>query len=265
MEIATRRRARPRTAAPILAVAVALAALGAATDARSGQVKGKLSGGQLLMNPVWQEAKEASANRFTWREPSPTVRADFRQLFAHLPKEVCIAALAPSPVTSTATIALKLSGGRTSPVTLVVAPGATIEFQNRDPFPHKPFVVGQASFTVSEMKSGSTRQWKVPGPGKYEVRDELAPSMRSFIVVEPHVAAIGFPARDGSFTLHNVPPGEYRLQAFFNGEATGKTVQALVKGDGVTDVKEELVVAEPEKKEPPKDPKDPKAAKGAKK
>lgn len=263
MEIANRRFGRPK-ATKVLGLAAVLVALGAAGDARSGQVKGKLSGAQQLMNPVWKEAKEATANRFTWREPSPTVRADFRQLFAHAPKEVCIAAIAGAPVNSSATIALKITGGRTSPVTLVVAPGTTIEFQNRDPFPHKPFVVGQGSFAAADMKSGSTRQWKVPGPGKYEVRDELAPSVRSFIVVEPNVAAIGFPSRDGTFTLHNVAAGEYTLKAFFNGEPTGKTVAVVVKGDGVTEVKEELVLAEPEKKEGAPPAKDAKDGKGKK-
>ena len=222
----------------------------APATALSGAVKGKVSGAQRLLNPVWNDAKEASANRFTWREPSPTVKAEFRSLFAHAPKEVCIAAIGANNVTpGNGAIAFKITGGRTSPVTLVVAPGTSIEFQNRDPFPHKPFLVGQGSFQASEMKSGAVRQWKAPAPGKYELRDELAPSVRSWIVVDPKVAAIAYPGRDGSFTFGNLPEGEYTLKAFFNGEPSGKPLSVVVKGTAVLDLKEALVIAdEPKEK-----------------
>lgn len=217
----------------------------APATALSGSVKGKVSGAQRLLNPVWNQAKEASANRFTWREPSPTVKSEFRALYAHAPKEVCIAAIgATNAAASTGAIAFKITGGRTSPVTLVVPPGTAIEFQNRDPFPHKPYLVGQGSFQAAEMKSGAVRQWKAPGPGKYELRDELAPSVRSWIVVDPKVAGIAYPGRDGSFTFGNLPEGEYTLKAFFNGEPSGKPLSVVVKATGNVDLKEALVIAE---------------------
>lgn len=209
-------------------------------------VKGKVAGAARLMNPVWNEAKEAAANRYTWREPSPTVRAEFRTLFAHTPKEVCIAAVGGPATPPTAPFAFKIAGGRTSPVTIVVAPGTVIEFQNRDPFLHRPFIVGNATFGASDMKPSSARSWKTPGPGKYELRDELAPSIRSWIVVDPNVQGIAYPGRDGTFTFANLAPGDYTLKAFFNGEPTGKTIAVAVKAD--MDVKEALVLAEEAKK-----------------
>ncbi|MCC6647831.1 MAG: hypothetical protein IT374_19970 [Polyangiaceae bacterium] len=222
----------------------------APATALPGSVKGKVTGAQRLLNPVWSEAKDASANRFTWREPSPTVKAEFRTLFAHAPKEVCIAAIgANNAPPSTGAIAFKITGGRTSPVTLVVPPGASIEFQNRDPFPHKPYLVGQGSFQAAEMKSGAVRQWKAPAPGKYELRDELAPSVRSWIVVDPKVAGIAYPGRDGSFTFGNLPEGEYTLRAYFNGEPSGKPLQVNVRATGNLDLREALVIAdEPKEK-----------------
>src|SRR2546423_15455521 len=78
-------------------VAGALTLLIPAAALAAPQVRGKLIGLEKLMNPVWAEAKESSAHRFSWREPSPTVKAEFRNLSGYAPKEVCIAALASSP------------------------------------------------------------------------------------------------------------------------------------------------------------------------
>jgi hypothetical protein len=208
-------------------------------------VKGRASGIQKLNNPVWNEAKEPGANRYTWREPSPTVKAEFRALFPHAPKEICIAALGAGAVTpGTAPIAFRIGGGRTSPVTLVVAPGTVIEFQNRDPFPHRPFLVNTPTFQASDMKSSSNRQWKVPGPGKYELRDQLAPSIRSWIVAEPNVVALAYPGRDGTFSFANLAPGDYTLKAFFNGEPVGKPMPLKVASEVPMEIKEPLVLAE---------------------
>lgn len=212
---------------------------------RAAVVKGRVNGIQKLVNPVWNEAKEPTANRYTWREPSPTVRAEFRALFPHAPKEICIAALGANAVTANSNpIALRIGGGRTSPVTLVVAPGTVLEFQNRDPFPHRPYIVGNATFQAADMKGASNRQWKVPGPGKYELRDQLAPSLRSWIVAEPNVAAVAYPGRDGAFTFGNLTPGEYTLKAFFNGEAIGKPVATKIVSEIPFEVKEPIVVGE---------------------
>lgn len=208
-------------------------------------VKGQVTGIQKLVNPVWNEAKETTANRYTWREPSPTVRAEFRALFPHAPKEICVAAIgANAAVANPNPIAFRIGGGRTSPVTLVVAPGTVLEFQNRDPFPHRPYIVGNAAFQASDMKGASSRQWKIPGPGKYELRDQLAPSLRSWIVADPNVSAVAYPGRDGAFTFANLPPGDYTLKAFFNGEVVGKPVPAKILSEVPFVVKEPVVVAE---------------------
>ena len=225
-----------------------VAAVGATRVGLPAVVKGKTTGGAKLLNPVWNDAKEASSNRYTWREPSPTVRAEFRTLFAHAPKEVCIAALAGPAQPPVAAFAYKITGGRTSPVTLVVAPGTQIEFQNRDPFLHRPFVVGNGSFAAADMKASSIRQWKAPAPGKYEIRDELAPSIRSWIVVDANVHAIAYPGRDGTFAFGNLAPGDYTLKAFFNGEPIGKPVPVTIKNDAPFEIKEPLVLFEEAKK-----------------
>jgi hypothetical protein len=213
----------------------------------AGQVKGKVLGAEKLINPVWSEAKETSAHRFNWREPSPTVRADIRNsLSAFAPKEVCIAAIASTSQQPPALpIDVTIGGGRTTPVTMVVPNGARLRFTNRDPFPHKPYVVGQSSFPPGEMASvGATRDWSAPGPGKYELRDEMSPSVRSWIVVEANVAATTYPTKDRDFAFPQLPPGDYTIRAYFAGAPTGTPRTVNVGATGTVDLKDGLAVVE---------------------
>jgi hypothetical protein len=195
----------------------------------AGQVRGKLVGLDKLMNPVWAEAKDVGSHRFSWREPSPTVRAEFRNLFAYAPKEVCVAAIATSAQQPPSMpLLITVGGGRTTPVTVVVAPGTRLHFENRDPFPHKLYGVNQTTFPAGEMGQGAARDWTAPGPGRYEVRDELSPSIRTWVIVEPNVAAIAYPSVQGAFSIPQLNPGEYTLKAFFAGSAVGTPRQIAV-------------------------------------
>jgi hypothetical protein len=208
---------RPVAAARLAALALLIPAF-----AFAGQVKGKLVGLEKLMNPVWHESKDVASHRFSWREPSPTVRAEFRNLFAYAPKEVCIAALANSAQQPPALpLLITVGGGRTTPVTVVVAPGTRLHFENRDPFPHRLYGVGQSTFPPGEMAALQARDWTAPGPGRYEIRDEVSPSVRSWVVVEPNVAAIAYPTTQGTFLIPQLAPGEYTVKVFFAGNPVG--------------------------------------------
>ncbi len=193
-------------------------------------VKGKTLGTAKLLNPVWNDAKDPNLHRFTFREPSATVRSDVRTLTAFLPKELCVAALVPGDgKANRQPLHVVVAGGRTSPVTLVVAPGQQIQFDNQDPFPHKLYVVGADSkgFAPTETGTDKQRTWTPPGPGKYEIRDQLAPSVRSWIVVEPHLVNVGYPDRKGDFQI-DLDPGAYTLRGYFNGEPVGSELPITV-------------------------------------
>jgi plastocyanin len=229
---------RPRAPAALALVVAALAiplvarvAIGAGYQAGGPiTVKGKTVGSGKLLNPVWNEAKDPSLHRFTFREPSATVRPDVRTLTAFLPKELCVAALVPGDGKAlNAAYRVVVAGGRTSPVTLVVAPGQQLQFENQDPFPHKLYVVGADSkgFAATETAGGKSRTWTPPGPGKYEIRDQAAPSVRSWIVVEPHVVSVGYPDRKGDFQI-DLQPGTYTLRGYFNGEPVGSELPVTV-------------------------------------
>jgi len=71
--------------------------LAAPASADAAHVRGRLEGFRLLRNPVWAEAKDSANHGFSFREPVPTVRAEFRRPFPHIPKELCVALIAATP------------------------------------------------------------------------------------------------------------------------------------------------------------------------
>jgi hypothetical protein len=190
-------------------------------------IKGKLANTNKLLNPAWNEAKDPSNHRYSFREFSPTVRSDARQLTGFLPKELCIAALSEKGGTEKAPLRVVIAGGRTAPVTLVVAPGRPIQFENHDPFPHRIYDVGNKGLQATDTAAAGQRSWTPPGPGKYEIRDQTTPSLRSWIVVEPKTVAVNYPDKKGEFALE-VPPGVYKLRGYYNGEPVGQELDVTV-------------------------------------
>jgi hypothetical protein len=117
-----------------------------------------------------------------------------------------------------------------------------LSFQNTDPFPHRLYGVGMPAFGPSDTMRGGNRDWTVPAPGVYEIRDEAAPSLRMWVIAEPNVAAIGYPSLKGEFGLNINEPGEYTVQAYFAGKATGPaTVVKIEQAD--VEMKAPVVVA----------------------
>jgi hypothetical protein len=208
--------------------------LTAAPDVEAQRVRGRLEGFRLLQNPVWREARDPKTRGYSFREPVPTVRAEFRRLYPHIPKELCVAVLAATPQKAPAIpILVRVGGGRTTPVTIVVAPGTRLRFQNTDPFRHRLYAVGLKTFTPSDTQRNATREWTVPEPGVFEIRDELAPSVRMWVIAEPTVASIGYPSLRGDFSIPMETPGEYFVQAYFAGKPVGPRLPVKFEGPDV--------------------------------
>jgi hypothetical protein len=219
------RFARVRASSALL-LAAGLALFPSTADA--AHVKGQLQGFRSLQNPVWAEAKDAKNHGYSFREPVPTVRAEFRRPFPHIPKELCIAAIAASPQKAQPPVLIRVGGGRTTPVTIVVTPGTRLTFQNTDPFKHKIYGVGIKTFASSETGPGATRDWSVPEAGVFEIRDEAAPSLRMWIVSEPNVAQVAYPSMKGEFSINVQEPGDYTVQAYFSGKKVGAPMSVTV-------------------------------------
>src|SRR6187431_1153507 len=135
-----------------LLLAAGLVALPSSADA--ARVKGRFEGFRALQNPVWAEAKDPKNHGYSFREPVPTVRAEFRRPFPHIPKELCVALLAAAPQAAPKPILVRVGGGRTTPVTIVVPPGTRLTFQNTDPFKHRLYGVGLKTFSAADQGQG---------------------------------------------------------------------------------------------------------------
>ncbi len=201
-----------------------------AADPGPISIKGSTVGGSKLRNPGWDETRDPAFHRYTFRQPSPTVRTDVLERAAFLPKELCVTALVEGDGKALRfPLRVVVAGGRTSPVTLVVAPTQQIQFENQDPFPHALYVVGADAMGLPAVEAGPsrTRVWTPPRPGKYEIRDKLAPSVRSWIVVDPHAVNVGYPDRHGELWI-DLDPGTYQLRGYFNGEPVGAALPLTV-------------------------------------
>lgn len=227
------------------ALALLLLAVPSVAYAASVTAKGKIVGAEKLLNPVWNEAKDPASHRYTFREPSPTVRADVYALTAAVQKEVAIVVLGNKGTPQKVPVTVSIAGGRTTPVTIVVPEGQQIQFENKDPFPHKIYDMGGKGLNAVETPPAKSRAWTPPGPGKYEIRDQLSPSIRSWVVVEPKAMSSVYPDRKGEFVLE-VEPGPYKLRAYFNGEPVGQELDVVVNPFPQTDqpLKAPLVVGE---------------------
>jgi len=216
--------------------------------AAGANVRGRLSGYERLVPEVYADAAKPESRRWTWREPSPSTGLAHRKLSASLSRDVCVvASLASAPAAGTGaavaadTVPLVVTGGRVVPTTVVVPPGTSLTFRNADPFKHRLYVVGGNTFRADDINPNQTRAWAPPGPGRYEICDELSPTVRTYIIAEPQVVDITYPSRDGSFSFA-LGPGEYVLRPFFGGKLVGKPQTITVKDRGVVELREPLLV-----------------------
>src|SRR5262245_47102594 len=220
------------------------ALLTAAGRAGPPNVKGKISGYEKLTPEVYAEASKPEARRWTWREPSPSVAAQFRALSANPSRDICIAATTGANQEKQE-FRMTVTGGRVFPTTIVVTPSTQLAFKNFDPFKHRIYVTNgvQKVLAPEDLQPNAARTWAAQGPGRYEVRDELFPSVRTFIVVDPQVVAVAYPGRDGAFGF-SLPGGDYVLKAFFNGHPVGRQIQFTAKDRGMIELKDPLKLDE---------------------
>jgi hypothetical protein len=232
-----------RKLAPGLLVAVAL--FTTTSEANPPNVKGKISGFEKLVPEVYAETAKPESKRWTWREPSPSVNVQFRTLAPNPSREICLAATTGANQDKQE-FRMTVTGGRVFPTTIVVSPNTQLAFKNVDPFKHRIYVLsatGQRLLQADDLTPNNVRSWSPQGAGKYEVRDELFPSVRTYVVVDPQVAQIAYPGRDGAFGF-SLPNGDYVLKAFFNGKPVGKPVNFTAKEKGTLEMKEPLKLDE---------------------
>jgi hypothetical protein len=221
--------------------AVALLAAGtllAGTPPASG-VRGKLTGWERLVPQAYLEASKPDSHRYTWREPSPTVKQDFRRLSANVSREVCVAALGGAPAQPHEPYIVRIAGGRATPATLVVSLGSRLSLKNLDPFPHQLYELNAPSWAPNPTAPGSTREWAAASPGTHQIRDQLFPSLVLYVVVDAQAVEFASPDHEGSFWLP-LPAGDYTLRAFFDGKPVGRALEGVHVSERGFELKEPL-------------------------
>lgn len=229
-------------------VVVGLACATTAIAAGPSGVKGRVTGYDKLVLEAYQEAMRPDAKRWSWREPSAFVGTQYRTPSAIPHRDICVAIVGQSNATPFELMAMSITGGRIYPSTIVIPPGSKLQFKNNDPFTHRLYVVGNAAWRAEDLRASGSREWTAPnGSARFEFRDELFPSVRAYVVVDPQVAQFAYPKADGQFTA-NVAAGDYILRAYFGGKPVSKPMSITVKDRATTDLREPLALTEGESK-----------------
>jgi hypothetical protein len=231
-----------RTAAFLIVFASALASGGLLAGPPPAIVRGKVIGWEKLLPQVYAEAAKNDSHRYNWREPSPTVKQDFRKLSANVARDVCVAAFSSGSPQAHEPLSVKVTGGRMTPSTIVLSPGSRLSFKNFDPFGHALYEVNNDKWAPNTTAPGSSREWAASAPGVHEIRDQLFPSVVMYVAVDPAAVEVTFPDREGAFVM-TLPAGEYSIKAFFEGKQTGRELGPLrVVDRGVFELREPLAV-----------------------
>ena len=100
------------------------------------------------------------------------------------------------------------------PGVVVMTVGSTLTFPNHDPFNHNVFSLSDAGpFDLGLYGRGEGKTVTFQKPGIVRVYCNVHAQMSGFVLVRdnPYFAQ---PAADGSFSIPNVPPGQYIVHAW---------------------------------------------------
>jgi plastocyanin len=108
------------------------------------------------------------------------------------------------------------------PYLLPVLVGTTVSFPNNDPFYHNVFSLSKtARFDLGRYPMGRSKSVRFDRPGIVRVFCEIHSHMSAFILVLSH-RYFGATGADGRYRIHRVPPGEYDVVVWTDGEERGR-------------------------------------------
>jgi plastocyanin len=113
-----------------------------------------------------------------------------------------------------ATAAVVMKNKAFAPRVVVVPVGGSVEFPNQDPIFHNVFSVsGENRFDLDLYKKPKSRVQRFERPGLVRVYCNIHPQMSAFVLVRdnPFWAR---PAKDGSFSIEDVPGGDWVVKAW---------------------------------------------------
>jgi len=143
-----------------------------------------------------------------------------------------------APKLPTTKTSIALQSRQFSPRVRVVTLGSKVEFPNQDPFNHNVFSKTNGGFDTGVYGRGKTKDQVFSDGGVYPIYCNVHPRMTGFIITlgTPYFTQAG---NDGRFTLENVPPGAYKLNAWHD-RTTLVTQDLTVPATGVANMRIEL-------------------------
>jgi len=101
-----------------------------------------------------------------------------------------------------------------APHVVVVPVGSAVRFPNHDPFNHNVFSLSEPNqFDLGLYGRGEAKSQTFANPGLVRVYCNVHPRMVAYVQVMGN-RYYAQPGADGSFTMANVPPGQYRLHVW---------------------------------------------------
>jgi len=139
------------------------------------------------------------------------------------------------PRVSGARVDMSLDARQFRPRVIVIPAGTTVRFPNQDPFNHNVFSLAEPNaFDLGLYGRGDVRDHRFSRAGLVRVYCNIHPRMTGFIVIRDN-AWYAQPGADGSFTIADVPAGQYTLRVWH--ERAGEGSQPItVPSGGLSDL-----------------------------
>ncbi|WP_224241835.1 beta-sandwich domain-containing protein [Hyalangium gracile] len=138
---------------------------------------------------------------------------------------------ASHPTAAPATAKVSQKGARFSPGVMPVVKGTSVDFTNDDYVTHNVFSKSKVKpFDLGLYPKEQAKVVTFDQPGTVEIFCSIHPRMNGVVLVlqNPHFTK---PSADGSFTLPNVPAGEWKLRVYRPGlDKEPVTVKVPAKG-----------------------------------
>ena len=116
------------------------------------------------------------------------------------------------------------------PPVLAVVVGTTVDFPNGDPRLHNVFSTSPArKFDLGMYGEGEVKSVLFETPGVVEVRCNVHPAMKGFVVVHPN-PYLAVSDAQGGYTIADVPPGTYTLRVWHAGMPEEQTHVTIGEG-----------------------------------
>jgi plastocyanin len=124
------------------------------------------------------------------------------------------------------------------PHVLIVLQGTTVDFKNEDPVGHNIYWPAinnnrKLAHNMGTWPQGISKPFTFNDLGDVSLLCNVHPEMSGYIVVVP-TPYFALTDKEGSFTIKNVPPGQYTLKTW--SEEAKPATQAVTVGSGVVSV-----------------------------